>query len=252
MGGLISYSLFFANTMGKIILYIFLLQYLTFYGQTDKTAYGFHGKVKQVTYYIYNDCPQDSTQLWNEDLCPLSAIRTMYFDKNGNIVKSIDEVYTNGIKEKFQTEYNLVNNHLKSSIRYRFGTNDVLEEVKYKWAIDKRHCSFKGIGLTTFSEGTRMLNIRNREIGGSYSTRTKKGRVLLDESYINEIDSFEILIKTKYLNQDKGDYTILYTYKNFDENKNALEVILKFEETKKIQRFIKKEFEYYTDEELKK
>lgn len=238
--------------MGKLVILILLTQFQTLFSQTDKAAYGFHGKVKQVTYYIYNDCQIDSTQIWHEDLCPLSAIRTMYFDKNGNIFKSIDEVYTNGVKEKFLTEYNLGNNQLKSYIRFRFGTKDVIEDVKFKWSIDRRHCTFKGIGISTFSEGTRMLNIKNREIGGSYSTRTKKGKILLNESYINEIDSFDILIKTKYLNEEKGDYTILYTYKNFDENKNALQVILKFEESRKIQRFIRKEFEYYLDEESKK
>lgn len=234
--------------MGKnIVSVILVLLCLSTNAQTDKAAYGFQGKVKKITYYIYNDCQLDSTQIWQEDLCPMSAMRIMYFDKEGNMYKSIDELYGNGTQEKFLTEYNHVFNRIKSSKRYRLGTKAVLEEMKFFWSMDNRHCAFKSVGLTTFSEGTRLLNWRNREVGGSYSTRTKKGKQLLNESYTNEIDSFGTLVKTNYSNAESGNYTIVYSYHIKDEYKNAMEVVLRFADTKKVQRYIRKEFEYYEE-----
>ncbi len=240
--------------MRKIYTVFFIiLSFLTINAQTDKEAYGFYERVKKVTYYIYNDCPIDSTQLWQEDLCPINNIKTMYFDKDGNIYKSIDELFGNGTSEKFLTEYNHVHKRLKSYTRYRMGTKDILEDTKFNWSMNNRHCSFKGIGLTTFTDGSRLLNKKNREIGGSYATRTKKGKQLLKESYTNEIDSSTgVLLKTNYTNQENGDYSILYSYYGYDKKKNASEVVLRYADTKKVQRYIRKEFEYYEEEKSTK
>jgi hypothetical protein len=232
-------------TMKNIVIFFFIIQTASISAQTDKAGFGIHGKIKKLTYYIYNDCQLDSSEIWQEDLCQLNAIKIMYFNVEGNIYQMIDELSTNFIKEKFITEYIHVNNRLKSSRRYRFYTNDLLEELKYGWSGDNLICTFKGKGLTTFTEGTRLVNWRHREVGGSYMTKTHKGQILLQESYRNEIDSTNTLLHTNYKNNDKGDYSIDYSYSQKDEFKNPTMVILRYADTKKIQRYIRKEFEYY-------
>jgi hypothetical protein len=232
--------------MKQVIGFLLLLfSSIEFQAQTDKAAFGIHGKIKKLTYYIYNDCQIDSSDVWNEDLCQLNALKIMYFNEDGNIYKSIDELSTNFIIEKFVTDFVHVNSRIKSSRRYRFYTNDLLEELKFNWSNDNQTCTFKGKGLTTFTEGTRLVNWRYREIGGSYTTKTQKKQIILNESYRNEIDTTNTLLRTHYKNNDKGDYTIDYSYYQKDEFKNPTIVILRYADTKKVQRYIRKEFEYY-------
>jgi hypothetical protein len=235
----------------RALFYIYILvSVLPSYGQTEHASYGFKGRVKSVIYYIYQDVNLDK----NGNLIDAKIIdakvqpfieRAMYFDKKGNIDSTIEVLSEGRFYEKYITYHSHVSNKLRSTIKYRYYLNDVIDETKYTWSESNAKCSFKGKGITSFNRGHRILSYNHRESRGEYIQETKKGELLLKESYKNEFDDNWNLVKTNYTNSEKGDYTILYEYDELDEVGNYTQVKLIYEDSKKLQRFIQKAFTYY-------
>ncbi len=213
--------------------------------QTDLVTYGFKGRVRAVIYRIYNEAKFDSFGKYIDERKQPYIEKAIYFDKIGNI-DSVVEVLSEGhFFEKYITYHTHSGNKIRSTIKYRYYTNEVIEETKYTWSEGNSKCIFKGKGILTLTSGFRKLSYNHRESKGEYSQETKKGVILLKEAYKNEFDDHWNLIKTHYSNDAKGFYTIVYTYDEMDDTGNYQQVKLMYEDTKKLQRFIKKEFIYY-------
>lgn len=222
-----------------------LMSSLSINGQTELSSYGFKGRVKSVIYYIYHDVNLDENGKMVDAKVRPFIERAMYFDKIGNIDSTVEVLSEGRFFEKYITYHSHGGNRLKSTIKYRYYLNDVMDETKYTWSESNTKCSFKGKGVNSFTKGHRILSYNHRESKGEYIQETKKGELLLKESYKNEFDGNWNLVKTKYSNSQKGDYTILYEYDEMDEMGNYTQVKLIYEDTKKLQRFIRKEFTYY-------
>jgi hypothetical protein len=224
---------------------LFVLVSNTLYSQTDIASYGFKGRVKMVKYYVYNDARFDSFGNYIDEKNQPFIEKAIFFDKIGNI-DSVVEVLSEGrFYEKYITRHVHSGNRIRSTIKYRYYTNEVIEEVKYTWSEKNTRCDFKGTGISLFTKGYRELSYNHRESKGSYEQETKKGVEVLKESYKNEFDDSWNLVKTQYNNARKGIYTISYDYNEMDETGNYTQVKLIYEDSKKLQRFIKKEFYYY-------
>lgn len=223
----------------------FIFIYGSVSSQTDLASYGLKGRVKFVKYSIYNEASFDSFDKYIDEKRRPFIEKTLYFDKKGNIDSVVEVLAEGRFFEKYITYHVHTSNRIKSTIKYRYYTNEVMEEVKYTWSEKNSKCEFKGKGIATFTKGFRILSYNHRESKGEYIQETKKGEVLLMESYKNEFDGNWNLIKTQYNHATKGLYSIIYEYDDMDEMGNYQEVKLIYEDSKKLQRFIKKEFDYY-------
>lgn len=215
------------------------------FAQTDLKSYGFKGMVKSVTYRIYKDYGTDEKGRFDPEKSSLYIDKTMYFDKQGNMDSVVETLSEGRFFEKFITYYHHIGVRLKSSIKYRYYTNDVIEEMKYVWSEYNTKCSFKGSGLTQLTQGYRILLYTGRDSKGYYKQETKRGITVLEEWYKNEFDDNATLVRTTYSNAEKGDYSIRYEYDEIDDMGNPTQVKLIYEDTKKLQRFILKEFQYF-------
>jgi len=228
----------------ELVLFLVLKIY-TVSAQTDLALYGFKGRVKAAIYRIHNDASFDSFGKFIDEKKIPYIEKALYFDKIGNI-DSVVEILSEGhFFEKFITYHTHGGNRIRSTIKYRYHTNDVIEETRYTWSESNSKCSFKGKGISTLTSGFRKLAYNQRESLGEYLQETKKGVVLLKEAYRNEFDSKWNLLKTIYSSDSKGVYVIVYDYDEMDETGNYTQVKLIYEDTKKLQRFIQKEFIYY-------
>lgn len=227
------------------LIYLLVLFSKIVAAQTDLNSYGFKGRVKAVIYRIHNEANFDSFGKFIDEKRQPFIEKAIYFDKVGNI-DSIVEILSEGrFFEKYITYHTHGGNRIRSTIKYRYYTNEVIEEVKYTWTEGNSKCSFKGKGITTMTSGYRKLTYNHRESKGEYIQETKKGVVLLKESYKNEFDGNWNLVKTIYTNDKTGIYTIVYDYDDMDDSGNYTLVKLVYEETKKLQRLVQKEFHYY-------
>jgi len=218
---------------------------LSVYTQTDLSSYGYKGRVKAVVYRIYNEASFDTDGKFIDEKKQPYIEKILYFDKIGNI-DSVVEVLSEGkFFEKYITYHTHSGNKIRSTIKYRYYTNEVIEEMKYSWSDKNSKCSFKGVGISKMVSGYRILAYNHRENKGEYMIETKRGVLLLKESYKNEFDAHWNLIKTYYSNAQKGDYIIDYEYDEMDEMGNYTQVKLVYDDSKKLQRFIQKEFAYY-------
>jgi len=222
-----------------------ILKFTTINCQTDIQSFGFKGNVKTVKYSIYTNFTKHDSAHLTANKNDLISERYLYFNTIGNIDSTIETLYDMDKTEKLITHFHYANKKLKSTKKYRFGYNDVVEEVKYKYDEKEKTYEFKGISVSSFTGGHRKLDSNYREIEGDYFQKSKKGVIHTSESYINIIDSTGNLIKTKFFNQIKGDYTILYKYKIIDAKENVIQIVLLYENAETIFRFIKKEFTYY-------
>lgn len=227
------------------LVFLFVSSVYALRAQTDLAAYGFKGQVKAVYYYIYNEARFDADGKFIDEKKQPYIEKALFFDKKGNI-DSVVEVLSEGrFYEKYISIHVHVGNRIKSVTKYRYYTNEVMEETKYLWTEKNLKCSFKGVGFSTLSKGYKVLAFNHRESRGEYETETKKGVLLLKESYKNEFDTYWNLLKTHYNNAEKGNYTIVYDYDDMDDMGNYQQVKLLYEDSKKLQRFILKKFYYH-------
>lgn len=229
------------------VLALFFSLHLSVYSQSELATYGFKGKVRIVYSKIYQDPKLDASGkpiIANQQ--PFIE-RKLYFDTRGNI-DSVVEVLSEGrYFEKYITYHSHIGKKLKSTIKYRYYTNEVIEEMSYNWSDRNMKCSYKGIGISNFTTGHRIFTYNYRESKGEYIQETKKGTLTLKESYKNEFDTYWNLVKTTYTNAQKGNYSILYYYDQMDSMGNYKQVSLIYEDTKKMQRYIEREFLYFDD-----
>ena len=226
-----------------VYFFIFIPYFIS--SQTDLASYGFKGSVKSVKYSIFNEASFDSFGKYIDEKRQPFIEKILYFDKKGNIDSVVEVLAEGRFFEKYKTFHVHTGNRIKSTIKYRYYTNEVMEEVKYVWSDKNTKCDFNGKGISTFTKGYRILSYNHRESKGEYLQETKKGDILLKESYKNEFDGNWNLIRTIYNNEKKGVYSVVYEYDEMDESGNYTEVKLFYEDTKELQRFIKKEFDYY-------
>jgi hypothetical protein len=246
MGEDAKHSPFFIFMKYKVILVSFSILFINYLSsQTEIASYGFKGKVKSVKYSIYNEASFDSFGKYIDEKRRPFIEKTLFFDKKGNIDSVVEVLAEGRFFEKYITYHVHTGNRIKSTIKYRYYTNEVMEEVKFTWSQKNTRCDFRGLGFSTFTKGYRLLSYNYRESKGEYMQETKKGEVLLKESYKNEFDGKWNLTRTFYNNASKGMYNIVYEYDEMDEVGNYSEVKLFYEDSRKLQRFIKKEFNYY-------
>lgn len=224
---------------------LFILIFSSLSSQTDLASYGFKARVRSVKYSIFNEARFDSFGKFIDEKRRPFIEKTLYFDRRGNIDSVVEVLAEGRFFEKYITYHVHTGNRIKSTVKYRYYTNEVMEEVKYTWSEKNTKCDFKGVGISTFTKGYRIMTYNHRESKGEYMQETKKGEQLLKESYKNEFDGNWNLIKTQYNHATNGLYSIIYEYDEMDDKGNYQEVKLIYEVTKKLQRFIKKEFDYY-------
>ena len=190
-------------------LSIFLISLSSIQGQTDLKIYGFSGKVKIVKYFVYNEISILEDSSWDRENSILFSEKKLCFDKSGNLDSMVESFHRGRFFEKYITYYNHSSNRLKSSKKYRYYTNELIEEMNYTWTDGHQKCKFKGVGIKSFTKGERVLYYNHREKKGSYRIESMKGVLQLKESYKNESDGYWNLIQTKYSNANTGDYNIL-------------------------------------------
>lgn len=229
------------------LIFLFLIIPLFTLSQSDIYSYGFKGKVKSVKYYIYNDCILNPESEFDPKLNSIYIEKILHFNLKGNIDSIVETLYEGKLFEKMITYNYYLNNRIKSHKKYRYYSNDILEEMKYSWSDRNQLIDFKGVGIDKKITGHRKLLYNYREGSGEYIIKNKKGVEILHETYHNDFDSYWNLTKTRYLNPTKGSYNMIYEYDKMDSVGNYQHVKLIYEETKKIQRFIIKQYEYYSE-----
>ncbi|MFV0540739.1 MAG: hypothetical protein ACK5MZ_05805 [Aestuariibaculum sp.] len=219
----------------KTILFIYLLFHSMLFNSQNNLSHGqkvndilemgLKGNVKHIKSYVYFKTDLDD---WSKryDNNILSE-KEYFFNEDGNIFKVIQYETVESYTYTFKFE-----NGIKKSYKKSQNSNDsLIESGKFAWVNNKTYRRTSTTNNGIVHEYYFHLNKNNRIDSGSVVKYNKKGKKILEGSYVDVYkDNIfrEVLYKNFYIEKDKQTtYTEIIGNRKYDDYHNLIEFTAK-------------------------
>lgn len=214
----------------------------TTYRNTDLLEYGYKGAVKSVKSTMYYDLTQMNGE-WKMDKTKIESVKTLTFDKNGNIVKVVT-AFPAFPKDLETTIYQFEDGR-KTGFYVIDADKDTLETAVYNWKSETEYELKRIFSESRRIKSTSKLNANLRDLSGGI-TYIQGDSILHANSYINTINDNNFITEILFTNElTKATNIFKMTYSDFDPKGNALQLVMTDKETGELDNVSIREFEYF-------
>ena len=221
----------------KIIFFFLFCTTINAQSLYNKQLYGYKGKIKSVTSYVYED--QDFTKSI-ESTSYKSKTKSIFDEKSeltetNREIKSSNQIYT--FKSKYISNKDKVLQLIYDTDEKLTDSISYIKENENFWKIYG-----KKVGSQIITLGDQVLYDFGRDLSSKYTDFENK-KVIGTFSYVNILKN-NLIIKT-VTNFENEEVIEFYEYSNFDKNNNPQKIIIFESDKKKIKKIIIREFTYY-------
>lgn len=230
------------SSLSTISLIAIVLIFQSCSSGNDLKEYGYKGKVKEVKATFYYDFIEENGKM-TVDKSRIGDIRTMYFDENGNLTKTVSSS-PNTPNAKLVSYYQSTDGR-KSSYVVVDENKDTLERASIKWISDQEYEVTSAFGTGRIKKIHTLLNDDYVELSNETRFFDKDSTyvsVRYDNISIKE-NRVEESTHTDKLTGVKTD--LLFQYSEFDAEGNPLRVELSDRNKKNLANVTIREISYY-------